>query len=218
YRQYYDDTGGAFPTGEPEPLTLGKDLHLDIGKAWVDFGPTLPHWPRMTLGYEYDYKDGDEAITSWGFNGDTSDPRNIAPNSKYLNEGTHIIKFDLEAEVAGINIEDQFRGEFYNLNTHYTNVAARAGLMQNVKTEDSYFQGANSIRLQKKFKDWLLGSGGYFYSKLNAEDSFTNGVVSNGTLYSAYVPEIILERESHVLNLNGLFGPFAGLTISTGVP
>jgi mono/diheme cytochrome c family protein len=217
YRQYYDDLGGAFPTTGLAPLSLGQDLHLDIGKAWIDFGLTLPHWPRMVLGYEYDYKRGDEAITSWGFDGVPNDPRNIAPNSKHLDEGTHIIRFDLDGDVAGVNIQDQFRGEFYSLDTGYTNVAARAEVTQNAQTQDSYFQGANSIRLEKQVTDWLLGSGGYFYSQLNAEDSFTNAVTANGTLYGASVPEIVLERESHVFNLNALFGPFNGLTLSSGV-
>jgi hypothetical protein len=217
YRQYYDDLGGAFPSAGLAPLSLGQDLFLDLGKAWIDFGLTLPHWPRIVLGYEYDYKHGNEAITSWGFDGVPTDPRNIGPNSKHLDEGTHIIRFDLDGDVAGVNIQDQFRGEFYNLNTEYTNVAARAEVTQNAKTQDNYFQGANSIRLEKKVTDWLLGSGGYFYSKLNAEDSFTNAVTANGVLYGASVPEIVLERESHVFNLNALFGPFNGLTLSTGV-
>ena len=43
-------------SGAQLPQSLGTDLHLDIGKAWIDFGLTLPHWPRMVLGYEYDYK------------------------------------------------------------------------------------------------------------------------------------------------------------------
>lgn len=217
YRQYYDDTGGPFHFGQPEPLSLDKDLHLDIGRAWIDFGLTLPHWPRMVLGYEFDYKRGDEAITSWGFNGVSADARNIAPNRKHLDESVHIIRFDLDTEVAGVAVEDRFRGEFYSLDTHYTNIAARAEMTQNARSENTYFQGANSLRLEKRFKDWLLGSGGYFYSKLDAESSFTNSLVANGTVYSAYVPEIILERESHVFNLNGLLGPFDGLTISAGL-
>ena len=51
YRKYYDDTGGYSPgTYTPHPLSLDQDLHLDIGKAWVDFGLTLPNWPRDGVG------------------------------------------------------------------------------------------------------------------------------------------------------------------------
>ena len=217
YRKYYDDTGGSPSTPTPGlPQSLGTDLHLDIGKAWIDFGLTLPHWPRMVLGYEYDYKHGEEAITSWGSDGG-DDPRNIGPASKHLDEGTHIIKFDLDAEVKGVTIEDRFRGEFYKLNSHYTNVAARNSVSQNADERNRYFQGANSIRLEKKFTDWFFGSGGYFYSKLNADDSFTDTTTANDTIYLAAVPNIQLTRESHVFNLNGLLGPFDGLTFSAGV-
>jgi hypothetical protein len=216
YRKYYDDTGGNFPSGGiPLPQRLGTDLFLDNGRAWIELGLTPPHWPRMVLGYEYDYKRGQEATTSWGSGGSAGDPQNIAPASKNLDEGIHIIKFDLDAEVQGVTIEDRFRGEFYGLNTHYTNLAAR-GFSQSASEADHYFQGANSIRLEKRFKKWLFGSGGYFYSKLNANDSFTDATVNNNTLFLASVPNIILERESHIFNLTGLLGPFDGLTISSG--
>jgi cytochrome c len=217
YRKYYNDTGGYFPYPATQPpQILGTDLHLDLGKAWVDFGLTLPHWPRIVFGYEYNYKRGEEATTSWGSDGVGGDPRNIAPTSKHIDEGTHVIKFDLDAEVHGVTIEDRFRGEFYKLNNSYTNVAARGAVSQDVSAGDHYFQGANSIRLEKKFKNWLFGSGGYFYSKLNAEDSFTDITINNNTLFLASAPSILLARESHIFNLNGLLGPFDGLTVSAG--
>jgi hypothetical protein len=218
YRKYYDDTGGYFPSpATPVPLSLGQNLYLDNGKAWVDFGLTLPHWPRMVLGYEYDYKQGNEATTSWGSDKVPTDPRNIAPNSKHVDEGTHVIKFDLDADIKGFTLEDQFRGEFYKLNTHYTNVAARSSISQDVNDSTTYFQGANSIRVERKFKDWLFGSGGYFYSKLNGDDNFTDATMSNNRLYLASMPNLSFERESHLFNLNALVGPLEGFTFSTGV-
>jgi hypothetical protein len=50
YRKYFDDTGGYAPLLLPAAPSLGQDLHLDIGKAWIDFGLTLPDWPRLVLG------------------------------------------------------------------------------------------------------------------------------------------------------------------------
>ena len=217
YRKYYDDTGGYRPTSStPHALSLDEDLHLDIGKAWVDFGLTLPHWPRLVLGYEYDYRQGNEATLNWGAGGTGLDERNLAPTSEAIHEGTHIIKFDLDAEVAGVSIEDRFRGEFYHLNTHYTNSAARSSVTQNVKEGNQYFQGANSIVLEKQFTDWLFGSGGYFYSHLNADANFTNVTSLSSLTFAGSMPNITLERESHVGNLNGIIGPFGGLTLSGG--
>jgi hypothetical protein len=217
YRKYYDDTGGFRPTAStPETLSLDRDLHLDIGKAWVDFGLTLPRWPRMVLGYEYDYKQGNESTTSWSGAGAGIDARNIAPASKNIQEGTHVIKFDLDAEVKGVTIEDRFRGEFYSLKTHYTNSAARSSVTQNVRESDHYFQGANTIVIEKQFKDWLFGSAGYLYSHLNADSSFTNLTSFFNASFAGSASQITLERESHVANLNGLIGPFNGLTFSAG--
>jgi hypothetical protein len=218
YRKYYDDTGGYRPSpSTPSALSLGGDLHLDMGKAWVDLGLTLPNWPRMVLGYEYDYKQGGESTTSWGRLGQGGDARNIAPNTEAIHEGVQIIKFDLDAEVQGVAIEDRFRGEFYKLDTHYTNLAERGPVSQDVSEGTSYFQGANTIRLEKTFKDWLSGSAGYLYSRLNSDATFMDTVTSFSTPYVAAVPQITLERESHVFNVNGLARPFAGLTLSAGV-
>ncbi|HXS68947.1 MAG TPA: c-type cytochrome domain-containing protein [Candidatus Polarisedimenticolia bacterium] len=217
FRKYYDDTGGYRPEATtPNALSLDQDLHLDIGKAWIDFGLTLPRWPRMVLGYEYDYRRGNEASTSWSLAGSGPDARNLAPASKSIDEGTHIIKFDLNAEVKGVSIEDRFRGDFYSLNTHYTNTSVRGPVSQNVREHDTYFQGANSIMLEKQFTDWLYCSAGYLYSHLDADNSFTNLTQFFTLSFAGSVPNITLERESHVANVNGIIGPFEGLTFSGG--
>jgi hypothetical protein len=214
YRKYFDDTGGYAPSLIQPAPSLGEDLHLDIGKAWIDFGLTLPDWPRLVLGYEYDYKQGDEAVTSWSAAGPSATGRNIAPASQQLDEGTHIIKLDLDDEIKGVTIEERFRGEFYKLNTSSTNVALGPS-PQSFNEGTTYFQGANTIRLEKKFSDWFFGSGGYLYSKLDSDSAFRMDAPAQ--LQTVNLPDIQLEKESHVGNLNGLFGPLAGLTLSTGV-
>ncbi len=215
YRKYFDDTGGYFPALFPAAPSLGEDLHLDIGKAWVDFGLTLPDWPRMVLGYEYDYRVGNEASTEWSAVGTVpGKARNIAPASTSVNEGVHIIKFDLDDEIKGVAIEERFRGEFYKLNTGGTN-AIFSQTPQNVNESDTYFQGANTLRLEKKFSDWFFGSAGYLYSKLDADSAFN--LNSPALFQITTAPQITLEKESHVGNVNGLIGPLNGLVISTGV-
>jgi hypothetical protein len=215
YRKYFDDTGGYRPTpATPVAPHLGEDLHLDIGKAWIDVGLTLPNLPRMVAGYEYDYKRGDESTSGWGSFGPPGPARNTFPTSKQLNEGVHIIKFDLDTELWGTRIEDNFRGEFYRLQTAYTNLAARGPTAQTVGEGTRYFQGANSFRLEKQWTDWLFSSAGYFYSRLNADGSFSDNATYSHVVYPAQTSAITLERESHVINLNSLAGPFNGLIIS----
>ena len=215
YRKYFDDTGGYDPLLVQPAPSLGENLYLDIGRAWMDLGLTLPDWPRIVLGYEYDYRRSNEATTEWGAVGaNPATARNIAPASESINEDVHILKFDLSDEIKGIAIEDQFRGEFYHLSTGGTNTIFSL-TPQSVNQGTTYFQGANTIRMEKMFSDWFLGSAGYLYSKLDADSFFT---MSEPTLLQQVsVPQITLERESHVGNLNGLLGPFDGLVISSGV-
>ena len=215
FRKYYSDMGGYFPAISPSAPNDGRDLFLDIGKAWVDFGLNLPQWPQMKLGYEYDYKQGQESVTDWGLLPPGS-PRAIAPAAKHLDEEVHVIKFDLDHDVAGVTIEERFRGEFYDLHTHYVNVDAALGRVENAQQANSYFQGANTIRLERKFNDWLFGSAGYLYSQLNSDASFSDSINNNPAFFNS-VPQITLEKESHIFNLNGLLGPFNGLTFSSGV-
>jgi hypothetical protein len=214
YRKYYDDTGGYAPALLSQAPSLGEDLHLDIGKAWVDFGLTLPDWPRLVLGYEYDYKQGNEASTEWSTVGtNAATARNIAPASRHVNESVHILKFDLDDEIKGVTVEERFRGEFYKLNTSGTNVSS-GPLPQSVSEGTSYFQGANTLRLEKKFSDWFFGSAGYLFSKLDADSTFR--MEEPTLLQITTAPQIALEKESNVGNVNALIGPVAGLVLSTG--
>jgi hypothetical protein len=214
FRKYYDDAGGYNPTVVPSASTLNQDLYLDNGKAWVDFGLTLPDWPQLVLGYEYDYRQGNEALTGWGAVSGPTTTENIAPAYENVHEGVHIIKFDLTDDIAGYSIADSFRGEFYDLKTGMTNTE-NGPFTENINQGTTYFQGANTIRVERKFNDWLYASAGYLYSKLDANSYF---VMDDPTLQQiTSIPKITLEKESHMGNVNGEFGPFGGLTISTGV-
>lgn len=221
YRRYYDDTGGYFLAAPPMSTPLETGSHVSRGKAWIDLGLTLPDWPQMGLSYEYDYKQGQQSTLISG---------PFAPGQRAIDEGVHIIKFNLDAEYQGITFEERFRGEFYSLNTQGTNfvasIARNGPPSSNVTTERTseghqYFQGVNTLRIEKKFNRWLFSSAGYLYSKLNSDVSYSLdtmplvGDVSNNREWR--FPRITLEKEAHVFNLNGVLGPFDQLTIATGV-
>jgi hypothetical protein len=222
YRKYFDNTGGYDPLVSPSAPSLSRDLYLDIGRGWADFGLTLPGWPQMVLGYEYQYRQGYESTLSWGSAAATGPY--INPAADYIQEHTHVIKFDLDHEIAGTRIEDNFRGEFYLLEHSRTNQFYNP-LTASPNTDYSaegyhYFQGANAFRLERQFTGWLFGSAGYLYSSLDAIAS-ANG---NTTDTSAAQQDnfwqsqgITLSRESHVGNLNALLGPWSGLSFSSGV-
>jgi Planctomycete cytochrome C len=225
YRKYYSDTGGFYPTFTPQVFSLNRDLHLDIGSAWIDFGLTLPDWPQMVFGYEYQYRIGNKSTLEWGDVVQGGIDRKIAPASESLNELTHILKFDLDYEIQGVHIEDNFRGEFYSLHTFDTNGVFFPAVNTFQGNNDSegyhHFQGANVLRAEKQFNDWLFGSAGYLYSKLEADASFSIDTFNISGLplpeHRWRGPDIELERKSHIFNVSTLLGPWDGLSISGGV-
>jgi hypothetical protein len=222
YRKYFDNTGGYDPLISPSTVSLSRDLYLDIGRGWVDLGLTLPGWPQMVLGYEYQYRQGYESTLSWG----TTSPVGpaINPAADYIQEHTHIIKFDLDHEIGGTRIEDNFRGEFYLLDHSRTNQFYNV-LTASPNTDYSaegyhYFQGANAFRLERQFTGWLFASGGYLYSTMDATASANGNTLDTSVAAQDNFWQsqgITLNRESNVGNINALFGPWSGLTFSSGV-
>ncbi|MCL4177277.1 MAG: hypothetical protein KJ072_05980 [Verrucomicrobia bacterium] len=139
-----------------------------------------------------------------------------------------MIRLDLRHEVAGIGIEDNFRGEFADLRSRRTNVdgytlgAARPDLVTRYQDGFRYFEGANTLRLERAISDWCYVSGGYLYSNLDGEASFSSesylpGDPTLGPFAGDYADELVLRREANVLNLNTQLGPWQKLTLSAGV-
>jgi hypothetical protein len=222
WRKYYDDTGGYYRPFPVPAFDLNQDLHLDIGRAWVDFGLTLPHWPQMVVGYEYQFRDGSQSTLQWGnVNG-----KNIYPAAEDINEHTHIVKFDLNHEFYGWRLEDSARVEFYENNTRRDNLGIYTiGPAPDtlVRTSEglTHVEGVNTVSLERQLKDWWLLSGGYFYSKFDGDASFDQttvnslGVPVSGTFWSS--DDVVLKRESHILSLGNLFLPMDWLSASAGV-
>jgi hypothetical protein len=229
YRKYYDDTGGYYQPFSPPSFNLDRDLYKDIGRAWADFGLTLPQWPRLVLGYEFQTRDGSEAMLQWGpvYNG--VETRDIYPAFKNLSEKVHILKFDADYETGGWLATDSFRGEWYSLTTDQFNdtfytIGAAGMASTQVKGSQSHFQGANTVHLENQFTDWLFAAGGYLYSKFNGDaavnvDTSQLSFIPSFGIYPVVLPVwnaqgIELQRESHVFSVSAMVGPWEGLTMS----
>lgn len=232
FRKYYDDSGGYYPLFSPPIFNLNRDLYLDTGQAWADIGLTLPRWPRLTLGYEYQYRDGSKSTLQWGPVSDGTQTRNIYPASKDISEKVNILKFDLDYEVSGLLLTDNFRGEWYDLTTRRQNDAfytlGTPGIATTIAAEkQGHFQGANTFHLEKQLTGWLFASGGYLYSKFNGDGSLDVQTLAAGYLNAIpsdpgssvpgwHTQGIELERESHVFSVSYLLGPWQGLSLSLG--
>lgn len=234
-RKYYSDAGGYYPGFDPSLFTLNRDLHLDTGKAWADVGLTLPDWPRLVFGYEYRFKEGDKSTLQWGPVTDAQgNLMNIHPSVKEVNEAAHVVKFDADYEYRGVRMEDNFRGEFYDLSTSRQNVdtylLGKAGpdKVVQVKEGENHLQLDNALRFEKQLTPWWLASAGYLYTHLDGNGTFQLDTVL--TPYAALAPvttygfdkfwqsqQIILNQQANVFNANTMLGPWQGLTLSGGV-
>ncbi len=174
----------------------------------------LPHWPRLVLGYEYDYQKGRGIRAPVGARVPHWDSRTLRQSARASMKARTFSNLISTTKFMACQSRTSFAASFTVSIRIKSAVDSRTTTTENVGEGTSYFQGANTLRLEKKFSDWFFGSGGYLYSKLNSDASFVDAF-SLGTVAAA--PEISLERESHIFNLNGLFGPFNGLTLSTGV-
>jgi hypothetical protein len=222
WRKYYDDSGGYDPAVVPPQLSLNRDLYVDNGRFWVDFGLTLPRWPQIVLGYEYDFKKGTESTLDWGEAGGF----NIAPSTKSIDEQTHILKLDVTHDFDDWHLEDNARLEFYTENNSgdENNVFYQVSPTPNsgiTHTSDHYHhvQGMNTLMLEKQLRDWWFLSGGLYYSRLEGSDFFsqTNSPNFEGIDPSSWNSgRITLRRESEVFSLGSLFLPLDYLSFSVG--
>ena len=237
FRTYYDDTGWYSALLTPSSYSLNRDLHLDDGKAWINFGLNQPNRPKIILGYEYDYRTGTKSMLEYGaVTAAATATNNIYPSFQHLNEHTHILKLDFEHEFYSVKVEDNFKVEFYRMNDQTTDSAllfqGQSGPQKNIlttQTED-HFQAGNAFRLSKDVFDWWYLSAGYLYTRLNGDSGINQNAVFTPltppsppltTLLAGYplwnADDIVLNQDSHTVNLNSFLGSWHGLSLSTGV-
>jgi mono/diheme cytochrome c family protein len=227
YRKYFNDTGGYYAPFNQPPPTLDRDLYVQNDKAWFDLGLTLPDWPKLVVGYEYQFRDGNESTLQWGGVSDAAFTvlKSIYPGYKDLAEHTHILKLDVSHEIGGVSLEDNFRAEFYDLRTTRVNQGdlyfSNPDSIGIYKETYNHFNAANVFRAEKELRDWLFVSGGYLYSHLKGDGSFNqvfDSISTPGMLQAGDSSRsITLSQESHTINGNARLGPWQGLTVATGV-
>ncbi len=225
FRKYYDDSGGYYaPYGGPIP-SLGRDLYLDIGKAWIEAGGITPFGLQLTAGYEYHFKDGEKSLTQWQPTGPGTDPKAILPASKAIDEKLHVLRLDAGYDYASVRLEDSFRYEFYDLDTRNTTtrtLAADTAFSQRIHERHEQHNLANAFTVESQLRDWLLLSAGYLFTHTDGESSFrttpvdaSGAALTGGPAWNA--PNLTLEQTAHVFNANAQLGLWEQMTFSAGV-
>lgn len=219
WRTYYDDVGGYNPALTPPAFDAGRDLHVDNGRAWLDLGLTLPQWPVIVLGYEYQFKKGTKAMLDWG----GVQQVDIYPATKAVDEQTHIVKLDVTYDADDWHLENNARVEFYrNRNEGAESQILFGGPAPDtfINTRDKYdsIQGMDTLVVEKQIRDWWFLSGGAYYSRLRGNDYFSQTTAIPAFDFSSTLAsqKIILKRESEIFSVANLFAPLDCLTLSLG--
>ncbi|HMJ88838.1 MAG TPA: hypothetical protein VK530_03430, partial [Candidatus Acidoferrum sp.] len=217
-------------TFAPSQFDLHKDLHLNSGKAFSEFGLTVPDWPRVLLGYEFQFRNGTKSTEQWGpvtqNTGGTNLTRHIFPAWKDVNEEVHILKLDVSHDIAGVHVEDNMRAEFYDVKTTRVNdtlysagAVSPAAFSRTTETHDQLLF-ANTLRGEKAVNRSLFVSGGYVFSRLDA-DATLNQTTADGAgrpvAGTFWTGDVTLRQSTHVLNANALGGPWDGFAAALGV-
>ena len=223
YREYYNNTGGFFRPFTPSSFKLSPDLGMDVGNIFFEAGLTLPNLPKVTVGYEHQFRDGDKSLLEWGGVTQGTDTRKIFPSSKDVHEYTDILKLNVEYQISKVHLLDEFRYEHFSEDTTRadTSVNLNAPSSQTVTIHEDYGHDAfyNTFHMDSHVNDKVYWSLGYLFSTLSGDGGMQVitpppvGPFGNNWLAQA----INVDLDSHVVNLNSMFGPFKGLSFYAGL-
>lgn len=216
WRKYYDNIGGFDWAVSPPGFGSAGSLALDEGRVWMNFGLTLPNWPEIVLGFEEQYRVGNESTLAWG----DFDGKNIAAATEAVNEHTDIIKLDITDDIAGWHLEEDARLEIYRQMDRDNEPNGGVSPGTSVQVQDNYHQvqGMNTLTVEKTIVDWWSVGGGYYYSRLEGSDSLDQTTSAAGGAtpvgYFWQTPQVTVSTESHIFSVSSLFHPIPTLSLS----
>ncbi|HUJ08907.1 MAG TPA: hypothetical protein VL171_02685 [Verrucomicrobiae bacterium] len=223
YRQYFDRTGGFFGSFSPSSFELDHDLHMRIGGIYFDAGLTLPGLPKIVFGYERQFRDGDESLLEWGGVTQGTQTRKIFPSFQNVDETVDIFKVNVDHDIKNVHLADEFRYEWYRNHTWRDDdsIDLNTSVSQPVTVREDYHHDDfyNTFRADSHLNDKVYWSFGYLFNTLDGGGDLSALTPPPlGPFDKNYVTQAInANLDSHVVNLNTLFGPFAGLFVNVGV-
>jgi hypothetical protein len=224
FRKYFDDTGGFFTSFTDSSFDLGKDMHLDIGRIFIEAGLILPDKPKVIIGYEHRFKEGKKSLLEWGRVDEGSFARNIFPAYKDIDEKVDVVRLEVSHDIANVHLGDEFRYENYRTDTRRFEEEFDADTDSTSKTvtvDEDYEHDAfyNTLHVSTHLNDKTFLSMGYLYSSLEGDASFSMTTLpGTGSHDKAWSSDVIdIDQDVHIVNVNAIFGPFHETTIYLGL-
>ena len=224
YRKYFDGTGGFFERFSTPAFELNNDMHMDIGNLFIDVGLTVPNWPKIVFGYEHQFKNGRKSLLEWGSVTEGGITRKIIPAFKEIDEEAHIFKAKVEHEIGKVQVGDHLRYEQYRTATTRFGEEQNldAGTSETVTVSENYSHDvfSNTLHLESHVNEKLYWSLGYLFTSLKGDAAFRMFTTPFGPEpfdKNWFTRSIDIDQDSHVVNVNALFGPFRDLTFYGGL-
>jgi hypothetical protein len=224
YRKYFDGTGGFFKPFSVSSFELANDMHLDIGNLFIDVGLTMPDWPKITFGYEHQFKTGSKSLAEWGGVAEGGITRNIFPAFKEIDEEVDVFKAEVEYEMGKVQAGDLLRYEHYSAETtrfdEEQNLDAATSEAVTVSENYDHHVFSNTFHMDSHVNEKVYWSLGYLFTNLDGAAAlrmFTSPFGPEPFDKNWFTRSVDVDQDSHVVNVNALFGPFGNLTFNVGL-
>jgi hypothetical protein len=223
YRKYFGGSGGFY---EPFPIThftLDDELHLDVGSAFLTAGIEIPDLPRVRLGYEHRFRDGNKSLTGWGGVSAGGVTRKIFPTFLDMDETWDIFKAAIDHDIGRVRLANEFRYERYDIDTvrREREVDLDGNSLEDVAVHEVYRHDAwaNTFRTESHLTERFYMSLGYLASSLDGTSDFRMFTVPFDSPFDRewFTRNVDVVQDSHVVNVSAMVGPWKDLSFYGGL-
>jgi len=224
YRKYSDGTGGFFEPFSTPSFKVANDMHQDIGNLFIDAVLTMANYPKIVFGYEHLFKEGSKSLLERGSVTEGGITRKIFPAFKEIDEEADIFKAKVEHEMGKVQVGDQLSYEHYRTETtrfaEERDLDADTSEAVNVSENYSYYLFSNTFHMDSHVNKKVYWSLGYLFTNLDGGGAFRMSTIPFGPEpfdKNWFTRWLDIDQDSHIANLNALFGPFKDLTFYGGL-
>lgn len=225
YREFDNPNGGYYAGFGTPALSLNRDLILGYQKLWVELGWTPNPDALVELAYDFQVRDGEKSLLQWGL---VSDPnfalgdRAIYPAFKGLREERHNIRISLRRQIEELRIADDFNIGFTKYKAGRNTIDFYPFFGNRYQEEQDSWNISNAIQMNRRFRDWLMVSGGYMFNNWRANGAFTQlgfdpSQPTTPLFLNDVADPIQIRRDTHLFNVGALLGPWEDFSVSMGI-
>lgn len=206
--------------------SLSLEPELEVGRSWWELALDRPGWPEIPLSYEHRYREGTRSLTSGSAAAEGAVRRLIWPAHQHIDEQMHLLRLRAGHEIGSWRLEDELRLQWTDFRTGRTNSSrvppeSDDRRLTRISEAHQSFQAANAFRFERRFRPWLRSTGGYLYSRYDADGTFQlwdSPLSPSATLLRRWrSPAVIVQQTTHAANANWAVEPGRGWSCLAGL-